>query len=134
MKVEVEQNYYTETLLKNNPNKIYIFGDNLLRYGTGGQATIRFEENSRGIVTKKEPKNNPGSFFTDDDYDEFEYHVKRDIKHILNESDKYTIVFPKDGIGTGLANLKNGAPKCYTFLKEILLEKFGFDNDTGELI
>ena len=32
--------------LKNNPNKIFVFGDNLKRKGEGGQAIIRGEENA----------------------------------------------------------------------------------------
>jgi hypothetical protein len=41
------------------------------------------------------------------------------------------IVLPKDGFGTGLAKLKEKAPQTYAYLKQRLLEEFGFDNDNG---
>jgi len=57
--------------------------------------------------------------------------INSDINKIKN--DGRIIVFPKDGLGTGLAKLKEHAPRTYDYLKQRLLEEFGFDNDTGEI-
>ena len=43
------------------------------------------------------------------------------------------VVLPKDGLGTGLAKLKQKAPQTYAYLKQRLLEEFGFDNDNGTI-
>ena len=57
----------------------------------------------------------------------------KDIEKIKSDGRKI-IVFPKDGLGTGLAKLKKKAPETYRYLKDRLLEEFGFDNDKGELV
>lgn len=122
--------YYNKDV-KQSPNKIFIFGDNLDRKGTGGQAQIRNNENAFGIATKKHPTNNSNAFMSDSEFDENVKTIKSDIVKIKN--DGRDIVFPKDGFGTGLAKLKEKAPKTYQFLKEELIKEFGFDNDTGVL-
>lgn len=119
--------------LKNNPNKIFVFGDNLKRKGEGGQAIIRGEENAYGIVTKKSPSSKSSSYFTDDDFDDNKENIDKDIQKIKSDGRKI-IVFPRDGLGTGLAKLKKKAPKTYKYLKDRLLEEFSFDNDNGELV
>lgn len=48
---------------------IYLFGDNLLRKGLGGQAKeMRGEPNTLGIVSKKYPSNSLSSFYSDGDF------------------------------------------------------------------
>lgn len=119
--------------LKNNPNKIFVFGDNLKRKGEGGQAIIRGEENAYGIVTKKSPSSKSSSYFTDDDLEDNKENIDKDIQKIKLDGRK-NIVFPKDGLGTGLAKLNKKAPDTYKYLKDRLLEEFSFDNDKGELV
>ena len=59
----------TRDKVKENPDVLYLFGDNLLRKGLGGQAKeMRGEPNTLGIVSKKYPSNNKDSFYTDDDF------------------------------------------------------------------
>ena len=120
---------YTNADVKANPNKIYVFGDNLQRKGTGGQAQIRNNENAFGIRTKLKPSNTPDSFMTDKDLEKNMRAIDYDINTILK--DGRNIVFPKDGFGTGLAKLKQKAPQTYSYLKQRLQEEFGFNNDTG---
>ena len=44
----------TRDKIKENPDVLYLFGDNLLRKGLGGQAKeMRGEPNTLGIVSKK---------------------------------------------------------------------------------
>jgi len=103
-----------EYVLRDNPDKIYIFGDNEQRVGKGGQAIIRDEPNAFGIATKKEPNNRDGAFFTDDEFEANKKIIDEDIAKI--KADGRPIVFPEDGIGTGRGDLKNKAPKTYEYL------------------
>ena len=53
---------FTIDLTRENEDLIYVFGDNLLKTGTAGQAVIRGEENAFGIPTKKEPSVDAGAY------------------------------------------------------------------------
>ena len=100
--------------------KVYLFGDNDARKGTGkksGQAVIRDELNAHGIRTKKEPKNNKTSFYTDAEYAENIQKIDEDFNRIPKGA---TIVIPKDGLGTGNAQLKQKAPKTFAYLENKL--------------
>ena len=129
-KIEVV-NRYSDSEVKANPDKIYVFGDNTDRKGTGGQATIRNNPNAFGIATKVHPTNNSDAFMSDKDLESNKKVIDSDIQKILDQNK--LLVFPKDGFGTGLAKLEEKAPQTYKYLKDKLLEKFGFNNDTGEL-
>ncbi len=104
----------TRQSVQENKDKIYVFGDNFARKGYGGQAkAMRGESNAIGIATKKSPK----KYLTDNDFDEFKKEV--DLKVGLLRDHKLAgkdIVFPLDGIGTGLAKLKEKAPRCFEYL------------------
>jgi hypothetical protein len=123
---------YSIADVKANPNKIYVFGDNMIRRGTGGQAQIRNNPNAMGITTKIFPTNDDNAFMSDSDFASNKSFIDKDIAKI--KADGRTVVLPKDGLGTGLAKLKEKAPKTYAYLKQKLLEEFGFDNDKGTII
>lgn len=107
--------YRTDLLA--NPNTLYVFGDNLARYGMGGQAKeMRGEPNAIGIPTKVSPR-----MYMSDDYiekatEELDKAINRLAEHLKNGG---KVVFPADGIGTGLAKLQE---KCPAFNK-ILSQK-----------
>ena len=124
---------YSENDIKINKDKIYVFGDNVKRIGTGGQAIIRNNVNAVGIATKLAPSNDESAFMSDNDFEKNKEIIDKDIDKLIDKSDEKIIVFPKDGLGTGLAKLKEKAPETYQYLKEQLLNNFGFNNDTGEL-
>ena len=111
----IKQKFITRQNLQDNPDWSYIFGDNIQRTGYGGQAReMRGEPNAIGIPTKLSPY----EFF--DDKRDFETARKcfnvifADIMLMLNNGD--TVVFPEDGIGTGLANLGEVAPGIHSML------------------
>ena len=52
---EITEEFYTPGLLRSMPEKIFVFGDNLLQRGTKGQAAIRGEPNAVGVPTKRAP-------------------------------------------------------------------------------
>ena len=127
-KLEIVERY-TDADVKTNPNKIYVFGDNTQRTGTGGQAQIRNNPNAMGIATKLAPSNAESAFMNDKDLAKNKAVIDGDIAKI--KATGKDVVFPKDGLGTGLAKLKEKAPQTYEYLKQRLLEEFGFNNDTG---
>lgn len=108
--------------LKANPDFLYIFGDNLSRQGLGGQAKeMRDEVNAFGIATKRSITHNyPEDYFFDDQedvtiilYEEFER-----LKKTIRENAYRTIVWPLDGIGTGLARMPEFAPKALKYIDQ----------------
>ena len=133
--VEVISENYTPELLKANPDKLFLFGDNNTRTGKGGQAIIRDEPNAVGISTKLLPKNTPEAFMSDDQLADNKAVIDSDIKKAKEKAAKEgkTIVLPKGGFGTGLAALATKAPQTFAYLNQRLQEEFGFNNTTGEL-
>ena len=127
MPVELQKHFSVEDC-NNNPDKIYVFGDNLIHKGKGGQAIIRDCRNTYGIPTKRLPSMDEDSFFNDD-FDEYEA-VKSAIEKliILKHSRKdTTFVFPEDGLGTGLAQMNIKSPKLFKYMNEQLNKHFGVD-------
>lgn len=112
----------TRDKVKENPDVLYLFGDNLLRKGLGGQAKeMRGEPNALGILSKKYPSNKAESFFTDDDFYVWLAYFSADIKNLTEKinSGKYrALVIPP--IGIGLADLPNKAPRIWKYLKTTL--------------
>jgi len=131
--IEIYEGFWTVNDIKSNAEKIFIFGDNDLRIGTGGQAVIRNCSNTFGIRTKKKPSNSGDSFYSDDDYDFNTQKILQDILQIkyLQVSGKQ-LVFSNGGYGTGLASLKSKAPKTFDFLVNCLRNFFQFDNESGK--
>ena len=103
-----------------NPDTIFLFGDNLEKSGTGkesGQAVIRGAPNAFGIPTKRKPSNTKGSFFSDNTFEQ----NKRDINDaLLAIPEGKNIVLSQGGLGTGRANLKKEAPRTWEYLQGVI--------------
>jgi hypothetical protein len=124
--------HITRKMLRENPDSLFVFGDNFERKGFGGQAQqMRGEPNAVGIATKHKPTNEPDAFFSDDDEyrplvefaEKFNY-----LRDKLNEG--VDIYIPANGIGTGLSGLKKHAPKiweelikCFDYFLDVKFEK-----------
>jgi hypothetical protein len=104
--------------LRANPDVLYVFGDNAIRKGFGGQAKeMRGEPNARGVATKWYPSNHPNAFFSDRQYADAIKIIDEDTFDILLALRFHkTVVFPLDGIGTGLSELPTRAPKIYDYI------------------
>lgn len=104
--------------LKANPNCLYVFGDNEQRWGLGGQAKeMRGEPNAIGIATLK----SPGEFWNDADSAHQIAVLDEDFKPVFVALDHdKVVVFPLDGIGTGLADLERRSPTTFAHLKRIV--------------
>lgn len=117
-KIRQFKGYWTIDDVNKRQHCLFIFGDNDAQFGKGGQAIIRDLQNAVGIPTKKYPTNHPTSFYSDMDLEENKKKISRAINHIIKISDQYEyIIFPEDGLGTGLADLPNKAPKTFEFLQ-----------------
>jgi hypothetical protein len=110
------------------PESLFIFGDNDIKKGCGGQAIIRYCKNTIGIPTKKLPNNKSSSFYTDNEFEDNCRKIIDAISLIIKKSVDYgELVFPFDGFGTGLAKLPENAPKTLEFLEKLIYEVFGVD-------
>jgi len=126
--IVIKQKWIRREDLQANPNVIYLFGDNQLRIGLGGQAKeMRGEHNAVGICTKM----SPSEFMSDDQLDFNKSIIDYDFKRIKQKTVKVAgfwnymmgrniVVVPIDGLGTGLAELPTRAPKTYAYLCEKL--------------
>lgn len=111
--------WHTIKDLRDNPDHIFLFGDNQARKGKKGQAQIRGMKNAMGVRTKRIPSTTPSSFLADKNYQSNLKMMKEDFLMAIEAVPKGgTLVFPKDGLGTGLAELPQRAPKTYLWLKE----------------
>jgi hypothetical protein len=97
--------------LRLNRGALYVFGDNEKREGLGGQAgEMRGEPNAVGVATLRAP-GLPWNM----------YETKRQCGVVDNDLIPVvnalllggTVIFPSDGIGTGLANLAQHAPDTF---------------------
>jgi hypothetical protein len=119
--------YIVREDLKNNPDKVFLFGDNLARKGYGGQAKeMRDEPNAVGVPTKKLPSNGPDAFFSDTELEINKYVIDRALGKIPRDK---IIVIPSAGLGTGLAQLDVKAPQTYAYLLECIKK---LDNADGQ--
>lgn len=106
---------YTPELLQRNSDLLFIFGDNISRTGSKGQAIIRNEPNAFGLVTKRKPSTTPDSYMTGTDLDLSA--IKEDF-NLLHQAIKAgrTVIFPASGLGTGLAQLSTRAPDLLNYI------------------
>ena len=94
--------YVTAEFLRENPNVVFVFGDNLIRKGKGGAAKLRDEPNTYGFITKKYPNNEDTSFYRPKEYWQvFVGELSNLHREILLHPDK-TFLISK--LGAGLAN------------------------------
>lgn len=114
--------------IKANRHLLYVFGDNLDRVGFGGQAKeMRGESNSFGVATKRTPEHgHHDNYFHDEDenvkeiirseFIRLQLHLCTPHHNDLRTYQYEGVVFPLDGIGTGLAKLSEYAPKLLEYI------------------
>lgn len=97
MKVNVDGQF-----LEDNPNCIFVFGDNTIRRGKGGAAALRDYPNTYGFITKKFPANNDKDFYTVEEYiNVYNDELRKLIDALMVSGDKVFLISP---VGSGLAN------------------------------
>lgn len=110
--------------LRANPAVLYVFGDNEQRWGMGGQAgEMRGEPNAVGVATLKAP----GVFWSDDDAAHQNAVIDADLRPVFERlHDGGSVVFPLDGIGSGLADLERQSPATWAHLQHRITELKNF--------
>jgi len=123
-KIKVEHvRFITRDYVRANPDKTFLFGDNLEQRGYGGQAAaMRAEPNAVGIPTKKKPSMGPDAFFTDAEFEQNKAAIDRAFATIAITDSTRVIVIPSDGLGTGRAQMQKRAPKTFAYLQKRLDE------------
>ena len=128
----------TPELARANPDKLYLFGDNeqdndptgarklnadgTRRQGSqaAGQAWIRHEDNAHGIRTK----GSPSQHWTAEDHDANIAKVDEDFKAAIERAraEGKSIVIPRDGFGTGRAELGERSPETLAHINKRIQE------------
>lgn len=122
MPVEFMEKFSTQ-VCRDNPTWAFVFGDNAERWGFKGQAVIRSEPNAIGVRTKWAPKTYETSYFHDSQYDSIIKMIDEDFEGIFELlAAGCTVVFPEAGLGTGLAELPQRAPKVYEYLVDCMVK------------
>ncbi len=121
----------TRTEIRKHPERIYVFGDNLRKRGFGGLAReCRGEPNAIGIPTKRAPSMQEGAFFSDADYEIWLKASKPALERIKQAIfERKTVVFPKAGLGTGLAELPCRAPRIKRAIDVLVLSFQDLDRE-----
>lgn len=101
--------------LRANRAILYCFGDNEARVGFGGQAAeMRDEPNAIGIATLVAP----GVFWNEDNFTHQAAVLDGDFVPVFcSLSSGGIVVFPADGVGTGLADLERKSPTTFAYLQ-----------------
>lgn len=122
----IRQKFIKRGDLRANPSRIYVFGDNMVRRGLGGQAReMRGESNAIGVPTKWCPGTDTLDYFDDHDWQGCAVHMAIDgafnaIEAALELGKD--VVIPSDGLGTGLAELPTRAPKIHAYIEDRIRE------------
>lgn len=119
------QGYWTRRDVENDPDRVYLFGDNLTdakvhHAPRATQAVIRGLANAVGIPTKRSRRTSPSAFFNDRYWN---VAFKDEVDRVLLVAEEKArersgvIVLPADGIGTGKAMLLQKAPGLFNYLR-----------------
>lgn len=104
----------TEEDCQRNPSWLFLFGDNYMRKGRGGQAIIRGQKNAHGIRTKFLPDTTRPSYFNDDEFLANCKMIDADLLHAFEHlAQGGTVVIPRMGIG--LAKMDILAPLTFAY-------------------
>ena len=122
----------TKQFLDENPNAVFVFGDNLRRVGYGGAAALRDHPQTYGFITKKNPDNMDESFFRPESY-RIDFTVQSIELQLVIEKNPDKIYYISQ-LGGGLANrykiweqvLKPGLEKDFSHYENVI---FLWDKD-----
>lgn len=105
--------YWSISIIRENPNKLFVFSDNDQGKGTGVNMIMRNEPNTIGIPIKKYPSHDENSYWTDDGYLRNMEKIDLAIENLLKRSSNYDVVVFPENFG---AKLAVRAPRTYEYL------------------
>jgi hypothetical protein len=109
---------------RRNPEILYVFGDNTRRIGMGGQAgALRGEKNAVGVATKYFPGDAEEDYFGDEpaQIEAQKRILDTDMKPLFAQLVAGgVVIWPSDGIGTGLSRMPDFAPTTFEYLESKL--------------
>jgi hypothetical protein len=110
---------YSRQMLRDRPEALFVFGDNVSLLGRGGQAReCRGEPNAVGIPTKWHPTMDEDAFLRDDQFERIKPGIDAAFMHLVDHlRSGGTVVWPADGVGTGLAQLPQRAPRIHAYIQ-----------------
>ena len=88
--------------LRDNPNHIFVFGENTERRGCKGAAFFRYEPNSYGFITKRWPSFASRAYYKPEEYKPVFEEEMRKLIEMIEASPKKTFLITK--LGSSLAN------------------------------
>lgn len=117
----IYQKWILRSDLRSNPDKFYVFGDNVQKTGLRGQAaSMRGEPNAIGIPTKWFPSMSRDAFFYDSQIDQITPHLNADYQPVVDAlAAGKTVIWPTDNIGTGLSRLPTNAPLLWAKMQSV---------------
>lgn len=106
------RSWITRQMLKDEPRTVFVFGDNIVRSGLGGQAReMRGEANAFGVATLYAP----GVYY--DAKPHILHEVMRDLTRIVDMVSRgVAVVAPTGGLGTGFARLIEHRPDLHDLI------------------
>jgi hypothetical protein len=119
-------------MLRQHPDITFVFGDNVLRVGMGGQAKeMRGEPNALGIPTKYSPGMGEQDFFSDRNAARIvKLYILAPMLRLMRELQAgRDVAFPADGIGTGLSQLPTRAPQINNLIQAFVLDLTAQSNE-----
>lgn len=113
------EKFITREMMQAEPDTLFVFGDNLEKTGYGGQAAeMRGEPNAVGVPTKHKPSMALPAFFTDYDFALVAPILGTVFSGLVaHVCEGKRVVWPADGIGTGMAQLRDRAPKIWELIE-----------------
>lgn len=109
--------WVTRDMLRGAPEARFVFGDNRVRLGMGGQAgAMRGEPNAIGVATLHAP----GQFYGDNDPLALSAVISDLHQVAIGLAEGRVVYVPLDGIGTGIARL----PETYPTLHRLIVAFF----------
>lgn len=115
--------FITEMNIVTHQDILFVFGDNLQKFGRGGQAGVcRGNHNTAGVPTKIFPSMSKESFFNDQQFNSNKFHIDEAIKMIQTRLPNFSRLYIFPNIGEGLAKLDIKAPITYKYLTDKLNE------------
>lgn len=121
--------HYTAQLCRVHPHLTFVFGDNAMRIGKGGQATIRDQPNVLGVATKR----TPGEYFVEGSVTDMGTICEDlvQVEAVLKKGGRLVLPITSEGrisLGCGLAQLPYHMPTGYAFIErwfDATVKKYG---------